>query len=784
MIEYVNTVPVINKPPRKGSRREAIASVASLLFLILLACVAIYRERPPEAVAASAPSEDFSAERAMDSLKVIASAPRPLGSPRQAAVRDYILEELARLGLQGEVQPATSLALIRGNYVAGTINNIIAKLRGTANGKAILLAAHYDSVPGGNGASDDGSGVAVLLETLRALKSSPPLKNDVIFLFSDGEEEGLLGARAFIEEHPAAKEVGLALNFEARGVSGPSIMFETSDNNGWLIDEFARRAPYPVANSLTNELYKLLPNDTDLSVFKKAGLPGLNFAFIENSVAYHTQMDDLQNISQQSLQHQGSYALALVRSFGDQDLTNPKKGEVVYFALLKALVIHYPTWLARPLAILLLLLFGGLLLVGLKTGRLTWRGIAYGLLGFILSLGIVLFVIGLLWRGLLALKGNDDLAASGLIYSSNLFIIAFIAIVLAIMLALYSRFRRRRSMNDLVTGALCLWVVLSLATSFLLPGASYLFTWPSLFMVIALGFLLAKRGSPGPAKEKIILSIAAAPAVLLLAPVIQMVFVALTLRSYAVVIIMAGLLIGLIVPHLSLTFPAGKWATPLIAAALGLTLVVIGLSRSSFGTDRRKPDNLSYFLDADAAKASWLSSDQRGDAYTAQYFGGMVESVDGSEYFPALRKKALKSDAPLAALRPPDVAAISKQSSGEGRALTVQITSPRKAPCIWIVLEDRSQLSKALINDKAMNIAEVGSPSTGPFTIGYYGVGEKGIQLTLITKNSTPIKIMVMDSSYGSFELPGVSTPPRPNDMMASGYPNSDWTIVRKSFAF
>src|SRR5206468_2647012 len=140
-------------------------------------------------------------------------------------------------------------------------------------------------------------------------------------------------------------------------------------------------------------------------------------------------------------------------------------------------------------------------LVGLKTGRLTWRGIAYGLLGFILSLVIVLFVIGLLWRGLLALKGNDDLAASGLIYSSNLFIIAFIAIVLAIMLALYSRFRRRRLMNDLVTGALCLWVVLSLATSFLLPGASYLFTWPSLFMVIALGFLLAKRGSPGSVKE-------------------------------------------------------------------------------------------------------------------------------------------------------------------------------------------------------------------------------------------------------------------------------------------
>ena len=98
---------------------------------------------------------------------------------------------------------------------------MIAWLPGIANSKAVMLVAHYDSVPNGTGASDDGAGVVALLETVRAVKSTAPLKNDVIFLFTDGEETGLLGANAFISEHPWAKDVGLVLNFEAREICGP-----------------------------------------------------------------------------------------------------------------------------------------------------------------------------------------------------------------------------------------------------------------------------------------------------------------------------------------------------------------------------------------------------------------------------------------------------------------------------------------------------------------------------------------------------------------------------------
>src|SRR6185436_14698966 len=206
----------------------------------------------------------------------------------------------------------------RNNQVnAATVANVIARLKGTGAGRALLLSAHYDSVATGAGASDDAAGVAALLETARALKTQPPLQNDVIFLFTDGEEAGLFGARAFTEQHPWAKDVGVVMNFEARGNGGPSIMFETSSGNQQLIKTFGQTAPDPVASSLTYEIYKLLPNDTDLSVFKEAKLPGLNFAYINGFTHYHTNLDTPVQLDERSLQHHGASALALTRAFGN-----------------------------------------------------------------------------------------------------------------------------------------------------------------------------------------------------------------------------------------------------------------------------------------------------------------------------------------------------------------------------------------------------------------------------------------------------------------------------------
>src|SRR5215213_5425859 len=285
--------------------------------LVLLACAVVYQQRPPSAIPIDAPAPDFSSARALKHIAAIAKQAHPIGSAQQHEVREYIVAELRAAGLTPEIQQTTSFNTDGTAAVAATVQNIIARLPGTNNTKAVLLMGHYDSAANSRGAADDGSGVGTLLETIRALKSNAPLKNDTIFLFTDGEEVGLLGAIAFVKEHPWAKDVGLALNFEARGSSGPSFLFETSDGNGWLISEFAKAAPYPIAPSILYEIYRVLPNDTDLSPFKKAGLAGLNFAFIDDEVYYHSPNDRVENLDQQSLQHHGSYSLALTRHFGN-----------------------------------------------------------------------------------------------------------------------------------------------------------------------------------------------------------------------------------------------------------------------------------------------------------------------------------------------------------------------------------------------------------------------------------------------------------------------------------
>ena len=214
-------------------------------------------------------------------------------------------------------------------------------------------SAHYDSAPEAPGAGDDAAGVAAILETVRALKKGPQLANDVIVLITDGEENCLCGAIAFAEDSKARDEVGLVLNFEARGSRGPSYMFETSDRNGWMLREFARSAPHPTASSFSGAIYRLMPNSTDLTAFKNAGMKGLNFAFVEGVENYHQPSDTVANLDPRSVQHHGSYALALTRAFGNLDLSlAASEPDAVYFNVMGPSLVVYPGSWAVPLMML------------------------------------------------------------------------------------------------------------------------------------------------------------------------------------------------------------------------------------------------------------------------------------------------------------------------------------------------------------------------------------------------------------------------------------------------
>ena len=219
--------------------------------------------------------------------------------------------------------------------------------------------------------------VATLLETARALLAGPALQNDVILLFTDNEEYGGgLGAAAFIEEHPLVDEIGLVLNFEGLGSTGPALLFETGPDSGWAVQDWGRVASRPVGQSWFYEIYRLTPIGTDLNWFSNEGIPGMNFGHWAEGTVYHSMLDNPQTIDARSLQHEGSYALSLTQHFGNKDLNaaQTSDGNAVYFSLFPGVLINYPATWAIPLAILAGLLLIGIGVLGFRSKQITLRG--------------------------------------------------------------------------------------------------------------------------------------------------------------------------------------------------------------------------------------------------------------------------------------------------------------------------------------------------------------------------------------------------------------------------
>ncbi|HEU4797226.1 MAG TPA: M20/M25/M40 family metallo-hydrolase, partial [Pyrinomonadaceae bacterium] len=511
-----------------------IIALLALAFIGSLVYFAIARTAAPAVVDANAPASEFSAARAMRHVQAIAQSPHPIGSSEHAKTREYLQAELTALGLTPQVQTTTAVgpgAPGPGRRIqAGTVNNVIGRLPGTGAGRAVMVMAHYDSAQTSSGASDNGASVAAMLETLRALKGSSPFKNDLVILFTDAEETGLLGARAFVTEHPWAGDVVAVLNFEARGTTGPSLMFETGNENGGLIKQLAQSAPRTIASSLFTEIYKRLPNSTDFGVFKDAGYPGLNFAYTDGFAHYHTLSDNIENLDQRSLQHHGNQALTLVQTLGNAEIDQMKGPDKVYFSIPGWLLIHYPQTWVMPLAVLGLLLLVGVVWLGLRKKHLTISGLVLGffaLFATTVAAAVTVTLVNLIVRNL---HGEYRLIPQGTTYNNELYVISFVSFTIAVVFAMHNLFRKRISTANLMAGGL-LWCTIFMAvTSWIVPGASYLFTWPALFGSVALGVVFAvSTPNPLPAKHLPIFAISAVPAIALLVPIIYLLSLGLSL---------------------------------------------------------------------------------------------------------------------------------------------------------------------------------------------------------------------------------------------------------------
>ncbi|MES2730108.1 MAG: M20/M25/M40 family metallo-hydrolase, partial [Bacteroidota bacterium] len=448
------------------------------ITVILSASLPLLMSSPPKALQHSAPKELFSAQRAYDHVRRVAQTPHSIGTPAHAKVRDYIMDECSRLKLQTGIQHTTATRTLGGRIMAGNIHNIIASIKGRVGEKAIVLMAHYDSQPHTPGAGDDGAGVAALLETARLLKESKPLKNDVILLFTDGEEVGLLGAQAFVTESKLLSKVALVINLEGRGNTGVSTMFEVNPENGWIMMEYANGAAYPMANSLSFEIYKKLPNDTDYSIFKEAGIAGLNHAFIEGFANYHSMTDTPDNLNLNSLQHHGENMVSLVKHFGNIDLVQTKGADRSYFNILGSWLVQYPGSWNFLFVVIGNVLTITILCTGLIKKRTHIKGVLAGftffpLLILLSSLIIMLFLKAIKWYYPLY---NNFYAANS--YNCYYYFFAIISLGIAIYVLPLAWVCKKFSIDSILTGILVVVTIILTALYQVAPTASYIVFLP------------------------------------------------------------------------------------------------------------------------------------------------------------------------------------------------------------------------------------------------------------------------------------------------------------------
>lgn len=472
--------------------KSMLAFLAVIGLSLIIAGTAI---RPPAPVAADAAETDFSAQRAMVDIRRIARAPHPTGSAENRHVRDYLVRRLENLGLEVSIQRADVLRAREPGWAMGAaVENIIATLPGEDRDAPVaLLMSHYDSAVGSPGAADDAAGVAASLEAVRAiLADDRPRRRDLVVLITDAEEQGLLGAQAFFQEHPLRERIGAVVNLETRGASGRAFMFQTGPSNGAMMGLYAREVSKPSTTSLAAFLYSILPNDTDFTHAVEAGMAGFNIAFIGEPFHYHSITSTPETLNQASLQHMGGQALDLTRALVEVDALPSQASDAIFSDIFGLFTLAYPAWGGW-----LILLVAGALIGGLairSRDGVPFKPLLAGAGGG-LAIVIVAAVLGrlvLIGTGTVDdfVEGRPLLGRLGTLETA-LFLAGLAAALLIGRLAARGwRGEPDQDPEGVALGIVGLGWILAVALQILAPSASLLFAWPTLLAALA---LIARR---------------------------------------------------------------------------------------------------------------------------------------------------------------------------------------------------------------------------------------------------------------------------------------------------
>jgi Zn-dependent M28 family amino/carboxypeptidase len=761
------------EPAHEPGVRRIFFAAAVLAGIFLLTRAA---EFPPGAKPTTAPTSEFSADRAFATLEQLLGTriPHPLGSPANEQVRERVVRELKLLGYEPQVQTAFDC----GEFGAcATVNNVLVRIPGIAAGPAVLLSAHYDSVAAGPGAFDDGAGVAVILEIARALKSLPPTRNTIILLINDGEEAGLLGARAFVDQYPWAREVRAAINVDARGTSGPSMMFETGRANDWVVGIFAKAARRPSTTSVFYTVYKQLPNDTDFTIFKSAGYEGLNFAIIGDPVHYHTPLDNLDNADPSSLQHQGENAFESLLALANADLVSPRAGEAVYFDLFQRWVIRWPARSALPLAefAAVLLCFEIAWMIWKKRMRLA--ECLWGLGEWL----VMVVVVGLLaWILTQILHRAGAVPVDWPAHSMPL-VTAFWWLAISVVITHGMLFARRATFWGSWAGGWIWWALLAILASWHEPGLSYLFVVPALVAGLT-ALLFTFRRSESSAGFWLAAFLPLAASALVSFPAILQLFVALGHQALVLIAVAVTLMLTPAAPLCRDLRKAGgltRLVIPLGPIGITVLAAFAAIVLPAYSAKAPEHSNMDYWLDSDSGKSEWIVFPESKRLEESIRLATQFHRLDRGP-FPWSTEVSFVADAPHVDLPPPTFTVQGSSEAGGKRQFRALLRSERGAEDAMVLFPPDCGVDSVRVNDLLVE------PETEPIRryLNGWSIYEsfttpaKGVEISFTLPIGKPIEVQVLDEVSGLPPEGLFLLKARP--LTATPFSNGDLTVVSR----
>ncbi len=581
----------------------SIRHLITILTISIAIFLAFYTARPIHVKSDSA--EGFSAERAMSHLRKIADHPHFIGTSANQQVKQYIISEFQKLGYQ--VEEFTGYANRQwGNYAryARTENLIITK-PGNNSQKKVVVMGHYDSVWDSPGAADDGHAVAGMLEVAALIKDDT-FDNDIVFLITDGEETGLHGAKAYVAQYPM-DEIGILLNFEARGNKGVPYAFEWGPNNYELVRDFGQVVSKPIASSLSNEIYNRMPNGSDFTEFKDRGVPGINMAFIDGFAYYHSPIDHPDHLNINTFQHAGDYMYHLILHYADKDLSDLVEKNASFFNIYTLFLIYSSSW--DWLFLVLAILFSGIYIFqSLRQQKTSIRQFLLSLLFHTMGLVIITAFGYLLQLFITAAYPHYFAFYSGQFYNHKAYFFAAIGLTIFFHYLWKSLLYRKQNKTSYLGASLLLWSILTVVIFIMMPTGTYLFGLP-LILASTFGILSMNKNKIGD-KVLVVLELFAILIVIgLWLPTLMSVFLAFSLSGLAVIALLTGIFLWLLTPILSTLWRSNKWI-----GATGLVIYLIAFIYGHFTshpTDERPlPSILNYYIDQDTDDQNWYSSDK------------------------------------------------------------------------------------------------------------------------------------------------------------------------------